>query len=475
VMAIASGFYHSLALKSDGTVWAWGNNFDGELGNGTTTTTGCECIETPVQVIFAPGVTITAIAGGGFHSLALDSNGVVWAWGYGGDGQLGNGTMGVGGVTSDDSSVPVPSAMTNATAIAGGYFHSVALKSDGTVWTWGYNSSGELGNGTTVNSSIPVQVSGLTGVTAIAAGRGELGDHSLALKSDGTVWAWGNNDWGQLGDGLDFGHNSSVPVQVSGLTGVTAIAAGGHHSMALKSDATAWAWGENEFGQLGDGSATERDTPVQVSSLTGVIAIAGADNHSLALASPPPAQLLSVVSELTHGSAGPFDIDLPLTGTRGVECRSSASLGEGNYTLVFSFANSLTSVESVSASATGPIQPGPSTGSIDSNDPHNYIVNLTGLPNAQYITITLTNVTDSLGEFSSAVSATMGVLIGDVNGDGQVDSSDLILVKQQTLQTVNDNPGTSNFREDVNADGSIDSSDLIITKRQTLTGLPALP
>jgi hypothetical protein len=191
--------------------------------------------------------------------------------------------------------------------------------------------------------------------------------------------------------------------------------------------------------------------------------------------SVPPVPLVSVVSEFNHGSAGSFDVTLPLTGTPGVECRSSASLGAGNYTLVFSFASPLTSVESVSASATGPIQPGSSTGSIDSNDPHNYIVNLAGLPNAQYITTTLTNVTDSLGEFSSAVSATMGVLLGDVNGDGQVDSSDLIKVKQQTLQPVNDNPGTSNFRADVNTDGNINSSDLIITKRQTLTGLPALP
>jgi Dockerin type I domain len=109
---------------------------------------------------------------------------------------------------------------------------------------------------------------------------------------------------------------------------------------------------------------------------------------------------------------------------------------------------------------------------IDTSDAHLYFVNLTNVPNAQYTTVTLTNVTDSVGNFSSAVSAQMAVLLGDVNGDGQVDSSDLILVKQQTLQPVNNDPGTSNFRKDVNTDGNIDSSDLIITKRQTLTGLP---
>jgi Tol biopolymer transport system component len=191
----------------------------------------------------------------------------------------------------------------------------------------------------------------------------------------------------------------------------------------------------------------------------------------------PPVQLLTVVSRMTHGGIimpPYFDVPLPLSGSRGVECRSSAALGAGNYTMVFNFANPLTSVASVSASATGTTQPG-STGLIDSNDAHNYIVNLTDAPNAQYITVTLSSVTDSVGEFSSAVSATMGVLLGDVNGDGQVDSGDLIAVKQQTLQPVNDNPGTSNFREDVNTDGNIDSSDLIITKRQTLTGLPTPP
>jgi Dockerin type I domain len=182
----------------------------------------------------------------------------------------------------------------------------------------------------------------------------------------------------------------------------------------------------------------------------------------------PLVQLSAVVSRKTHGSAGTFDVDL--TTGNGIECRSGGA--GGNYALVFTFANPLTSVASVSASATGggPV-PG-AAGMIDTSDAHRYIVNLSNVPNAQYTTVSLTNVTDSVGNFSSSIQATIGVLLGDVNGDGQVDSSDLIKVKQQTLQPVNDNPGTSNFREDVNTDGSIDSSDLIITKRQTLTGLP---
>ena len=123
--------------------------------------------------------------------------------------------------------------------IAGGGEHSIALKSDGTVWAWGNNWVGQLGDGTTSHRSTPVQVSGLSGVIAIAGG----GYHSIALKSDGTVWAWGWNEYGQLGDGTTS--HRSTPVQVSGLSGVIAIAGGGYHSIALKSDGTVWAWGNN--------------------------------------------------------------------------------------------------------------------------------------------------------------------------------------------------------------------------------------
>jgi hypothetical protein len=188
---------------------------------------------------------------------------------------------------------------------------------------------------------------------------------------------------------------------------------------------------------------------------------------------PLPVQLIKVASRMMHGTAGAFDINLALTGTPGIECRSGGATGD--YMLVFTFVSSLTNVGAVSASATGNGPAPGATGMIDSTDAHRYLVNLSNVPNAQYTTVSLTNVTDSLGNFSSGVSITMGVLLGDVNGDGQVDSADLIKVKQQTLQPVNDNPGTSNFREDVNTDGNIDSSDLIIVKRQTLTGLPTHP
>ena len=262
--SVVAGRSHSLALKSDGTVWAWGNNSTGQLGDGSTTDRW-----TPVQVSGLSGVI--ALAAGSEHSLALKSDGTVWAWGDNSNGQLGDGS-------TRNRFTPVQvSGLSGVIAIAGSTFHSLALKSDGTVWAWGLNWYGQLGDGSIDSRSTPVQVSGLSGVIAIAGGS----DHSLALKSDGTVWAWGNNDYGQLGDGSKT--TRSTPVQVSGLNDVIALAGGDYHSLALKSDGTVWAWGKNGYGQLGDGSTSDRLTPVQVSGLSGVIALAGGDYHSLAL------------------------------------------------------------------------------------------------------------------------------------------------------------------------------------------------
>ncbi|ODA90867.1 hypothetical protein ATY41_08100 [Leifsonia xyli subsp. xyli] len=276
ITAIAAGGYHSLALASDGTVWAWGHNNDGELGNGTTTAS-----TTPVQAQGLGGRTITAIAAGGYHSLALASDGTVWAWGHNNDGELGNGT-------TTASTTPVQAQGLGGrtiTAIAAGGYHSLALASDGTVWAWGHNNDGELGNGTTTASTTPVQAQGLGGrtITAIAAG----GYHSLALASDGTVWAWGHNNDGELGNGTTTA--STTPVQAQGLGGrtITAIAAGGYHSLALASDGTVWAWGHNNDGELGNGTTTASTTPVQAQGLGGrtITAIAAGGYHSLALAS----------------------------------------------------------------------------------------------------------------------------------------------------------------------------------------------
>ena len=277
-MAVTAGSMHSLALKSDGTVWTWGWNYYGELGDGTTTTR-----HTPVQVLGLDGAGfltgVVAVSAMQSHSLALKSDGAVWAWGYNNRGQLGDGT-------TTDRHTPVqvlgPGGMGFLTAVvdvSAGYYHSLALKADGTVWTWGGNSSGSLGDGTTTDRYAPVQVNGLTNCVTVAAG----GSHSLALKSDGTVWAWGYNGWSELGDGTTTDRHT--PVQTSGLTDCVAVGGGGVHSLAMKSDGTVWAWGGNGRGELGDGTTMQREIPVQVSSLSGCTAIAAGGAHSLALKS----------------------------------------------------------------------------------------------------------------------------------------------------------------------------------------------
>ena len=263
---IAAGASHSLAVKSDGTVWTWGLNSSGQLGNGNTTNQ-----KSPVKVTGIANAS--AVAGGASHSLALRSDGTVSAWGPNGSGQLGNGTT-----TSSSTPVAV-SSLSNAIAVAAGATHSLALRSDGTVSAWGLNSSGQLGNGTTTNATTPVAVSGLTRVTAIAAGNSQ----SLALRVDGTVWSWGGNASGQLGNGTTT--NSSTPVQVSSLTNVVAIAAGGDNSYALTRSGVVWAWGDDQYGQLGNTGVTKKSTtPVQV-SVSGISAIAAGGGHALAIAS----------------------------------------------------------------------------------------------------------------------------------------------------------------------------------------------
>ena len=300
IIAISSGYYHSLALKDDGTVWAWGWNATGQLGDGTTMTR-----QTPVQV---SGLSeIIAIAGGEWHSLALRSDGTVWAWGYGGSGQLGNGTT-----TTRLTPVQV-AGLSEIIAIASGASHSLALKSDGTVMTWGLNWFGQIGDGTTANRLTPVQVIVLSGATAISGGV----HHSIALKSNGTVWAWGYGTLGQLGDGTTT--TRLTPVQVSGLSGITAISGSGYcHSLALKSDETVSAWGNNEYGQLGDGTTIMRLAPVQMKTVlvTDVVTLPAITGEcSASITSVPTASTCDGAITINGTTSDPLVYTLPGTYT----------------------------------------------------------------------------------------------------------------------------------------------------------------
>jgi len=217
------------------------------------------------------------VACGGWHSLAICSDSTVKAFGENATGQIGNGG------TADVSTPFTVPGLTGIKAVSAGgdqlEAHSMALKSNGTVWCWGSNLYGGLGNAspTATYVTAPVQALLISNAIAISAG----GWHSVALKNDGTVWCWGWNADGQLGDGTTI--DKTIPNQVPGLSGVVKIAAGTYHVLALKNDSTVWAWGDNAKGQIGDNTLIDRTTPVQVSGLTGVVKIASGRFFSLAV------------------------------------------------------------------------------------------------------------------------------------------------------------------------------------------------
>lgn len=273
VRAIAAGGWPSLALLKDGTVWAWGANDVAQLGAGVT---GFARHDIPLEVQDLGDVT--AVAVGGWHNLALRDDGTVWSWGHNAQGQLGLGT------NADQREPAMVPGLTGVKAIAAGYRHSLAVLNDGTVRAWGQNNFGQLGDGTNTNRNTPVVVSELGGIKAVAAARGTIGadeTYSMALAEDGTVWTWGLNNWSQLGDGTNVSRNK--PGKVSDISGVTAIAAGGWHALVLRDDGTVWGWGANNFGQVGTGSNTpdRHKLPVAIDGLAGIKAIAAGGWHSL--------------------------------------------------------------------------------------------------------------------------------------------------------------------------------------------------
>jgi len=296
IIAVAAGENHSIALKSDGTVWTWGDNIEGQLGNGVIGDT-----DTPAQLSNVNGVI--AIAAGEYHTVALKNDGTVWTWGWNSDGQLGNGT-------DTDSDVPTlasPLSFIDVIAIAAGSEHTLVLRSNGQVLGCGNNSGGQLGDGTNTESNSPVQVGFVaTDIIAIAAG----GSFSMAMKQDGTVFTWGVNFSGQLGDGTT--NSSNFPVQAGTLTDIIAIDAGGTHAIALRSNGEVMAWGANFNGALGDGTTTSSNVPVAVIGLTGATEVQAGQGFSVVLKNDATAQAWGVNSSGELGIGTNVNSSLPV-------------------------------------------------------------------------------------------------------------------------------------------------------------------
>ncbi len=304
--AVSGGLLHTVTLAHDGTVWGWGKNPAGQLGTGSDLAPASEPVRagtlTDVVSVTAGENHCTAIksdgtvwwwggylmayayvpsqkatlagavesSSGANFSLVRKSDGTVWGWGNNGSGRLGDGTA-----TSTTTPVQVQ-GVTTAIGVAAGGDHGLAVLQDGSVMAWGGNSDGQLGDGTTTDRLTPAPVAGLPGPAAAVAANSRV---SFARLQDGSLWAWGNNDNGQLGDGTTIGRSAPIPVIDMG-SGVSSVACSGSHTVVLKADGSVWAWGDNDYGQLGDGTTTDSWIPLQVRPPGTASAVAAGSDFS---------------------------------------------------------------------------------------------------------------------------------------------------------------------------------------------------
>ena len=266
---VSCGVDHTVAIKTDGSLWGWGTNFNGQLGDNTITNRS-----SPVQTI-STGTNWRSVSAGDRHTAAIKTDGALWSWGQNINGSLGDGT-----VVDKSSPVQIVGGGTNWRSVAGGQYHTAAIKTDGTLWTWGFNANGQLGDNTVTKKSSPAQtVGGGTNWKSVECGT----SHTAAIKTDGTLWTWGLNVYGALGNNTNS--NRSSPVQtISAGTNWKSVACGIQHTAAIKTDGTLWTWGYNNFGQLGDNTVTSRSSPIQtVSGGTNWKLVAAGKSHTAAI------------------------------------------------------------------------------------------------------------------------------------------------------------------------------------------------
>ena len=248
---VACGFRHTAAIKTDGTLWTWGQNGNGQLGENTTTSKN-----TPVTT-FSGGNNWKQVDCGDFHTAAIKTDGTLWLWGTPANGVLGINST----VTNRPTPVTTFAGGTNWKQVSGGSSHTAAIKTDGTLWTWGSGSFGQLGNNTTSNSATPV--------TTFAGGTNwkqvECGEFTLtSVKTNGTLWVWGRGGGGGIGDNTTLVNRSTPVTTFAGGTNWKQVSGGGYFMSAIKTDGTLWTWGAGGYGRLGGNNIVNRPTPAQI-------------------------------------------------------------------------------------------------------------------------------------------------------------------------------------------------------------------
>jgi alpha-tubulin suppressor-like RCC1 family protein len=263
--SLSAGVSIGFAIKTNGTLWAWGFNRQGQLGLGNTTN-----YSSPKQV--GALTNWYQVSAGGYFVMAIKTDGTLWGWGSNGSGQLGLGN------TTQYSSPKQVGSLTNWLKIAANYNWCLAIKTDGTLWAWGSNVYGALGTGNTTYYSSPKQVGSGTSWATISSGSYAT---AFAIKTDGTIWGWGRGQNGQLGNNTTD-YSFSSPIQIGSLTTWATVNSRPYSTLAIKTDGTLWAWGKNEYGQLGIGSITDNSSPVQVGALTNWLFVSGSYSNTTA-------------------------------------------------------------------------------------------------------------------------------------------------------------------------------------------------
>ncbi|MCL2793310.1 MAG: hypothetical protein FWD87_09485 [Spirochaetaceae bacterium] len=274
---MSAGDIHTVAVRMDGTLWAWGSNWDGRTGLGITSGNTL----TPTRV--GEATNWVSVSAGSGHTMAIREGNTLWGWGSNGSGQLGDGT-------TTSRSIPAQVQSGTWTFVSAGSSHTVAIRTGGALWTWGSNREGQLGNGTVgafTNSNTPIQVTMATvtlpvptvnTVTAVAAGN----SHTLVIGANGTLWGWGNSDNGQTGLRM-LGGTPTAPLQAGIATNWASVSAGAFHTVAVTTNGQLWAWGNNQFGQLGNGTTTNHDVPVRIGTATNWASVSAGERHTVAV------------------------------------------------------------------------------------------------------------------------------------------------------------------------------------------------